>query len=265
MKRSFNYTGRRLIAQRDVSVSLMESRVGGTSSLMLSADLMSYEFPSDSDARLVATTKSSVWVAYSGPTGQVDGRPVRIDDADQWVDGGEWDSVSFRFKVVDPRDLRLLGATGPPLKLSSVPMATVGLLNIYSRELGELPYRLDIEESGPQLLLSTKLWEHRHTLIGNPTFRGTALPDILRQVLIRAVLEQNLFDLEEGANTWFTDWIDWMQSEPNMSGFPENLDQIDDDDTVLRREWIEEVVAAFASLLQHRFVTSIQRQFAKSD
>lgn len=261
MKRSFNYTGRQRIAQRDVSVGLLESHVGVTRSLMLNAELAHYEFPSESEARLVATTNSSVWVAYSGPVGQVDGRPVRIDGAESWIDRGEWDAVGFRFKVVDPVDSCLLGATGRRFKLSSVPVATIGLLNMYSRDLGELPYRLDVDDSGPQLLLSNRLWDHRHAIIGNALFRGTALPDILRQVLTHAVVDQDLVDFEEGADSWFADWIDWMHSEPDLAGYPELIEQIDDDDPDARRQWVEEVVARFASLLQHRFVSSIHRQF----
>lgn len=263
MKRSFNYTGRQTIARRDVTATLTESRVGGKSSLTVRAELSLYEFPSKAHTKLEATTRSSFWEVFAGPIAAFEGRPVRVDGVDKWVERDEWDGVDFHFKVVDPSNLLLLGATSLPIKLTELPTANIGLLSLSSRDLGELPHRLEIDENGPRLLISNRLWHDRHALTGNPVFRGTVFPELLRQVLHRAVIEDNLFDMEEGAETWFSDWIDWMHSQPDLAGFPDRIEKIDDDDAVSQRAWVEDVVAAFASLFQHRFVTTIEQHFAR--
>lgn len=254
----FNYTGRRTILERHVDVRL----VGGESEdpqVFVGASLDAYDFPPNSLLRVEANTNSSTWLAYEKAIGEMDGGLHESMPYDTWVSAADIKTVQYRFKVVDPIELRLLGSTGDRFRVSDGLTAVGTVLPAVGGDTGELPYMMKFDD-GPLFVLSTALWPFRRRLMSMPSFRGLALPDILRQVLERGVIASDP-ELEEetdedGAErSWFSDWIDWMRSSPVLSGHVDALDEMMDQEQKVR--WVSEVVSDFASIRANQFATRL--------
>lgn len=262
----FNYTDRQTIFMQHVEVRL----VGGESDapqVFVGATLDSYGFPADSRLRVEANTASSTWIAFESAVGEMDGGLRPTSSYLTWVGPDDIKTVQFRFKVVDPVDLRLLGATRNRFRLRDEATDIGTMLPAVRGDTGELAYIVTFDE-GPLFVLSNEIWPFRRRLMRMPTFRSVALPDVLRQVLERGVIttdpDLEVESDEEGSDrTWFRDWIDWMRSTPSLAGHIDTLeDRVDEE---LKERWVSEVVRDFASLLGNRFSTRLKSWLEDSE
>lgn len=255
----FNYTGRQTILRRHVDVRL----VGGVSEdpeLLVGAMLEGYNFPPESRLRVEANTDSSTWIAYENAVSELTGGLHATQPYLTWVSPDDIKTVQFRFKVVDPFELRLLGATRDRFRLRDEITAIGTVLPAVPGETGELPYLMKFDD-GPLFVLSKNLWPFRRRLMSLPSFRCVALPDVLRQILERGVIAAEP-DLDQGngddgsESSWFSDWLDWMRSHPALAGHVEELDDIVDEE--LKSRWVSKVVGDFADHRGNRFSTRLK-------
>lgn len=250
MSPTFNYTERLRIYQKDVSVRVQEL-ADGAKEVQMRADLSSYDFPFDAQARVTANTSSSSWVLFEGRV-----RDLLTPRRNRVIDVEDWHSVQFRLRVSEMGSGKLLGTTAR-FKLDAVDEDSSGLLTVGKGQTGELPYKLELSwHSSPTLVISSALWDERHQLRENVIFRSIMLPDVLRQVLRFAVVDAGMYEDGTSESNWFGDWLEWMDSFEGLEGFSDSLQDLGED-TEAQLAWIEDAISAFASSPVNQFVDKL--------
>jgi hypothetical protein len=242
MKRTFNYTGRRRIDRKDVSITLREDK----GKWLFDADLKlaSYRFPHNAEVWLEAH-RQNLWMQF--PWGTISNlRPVPNRNLDEF---DVPDGVLFRVRVVQPpgqEHHKLLGeADGIPfVKLGDSDDHRRPLLVPCPDDLGQLLWRVDFESDPPRLLVNKDAQPTWKELARSPHFISLVYPEVLRSFLARILIEIKWSD-DDKSDDWQTAWmlfakglgVQWPPPAP--------------DDREDCEQWIEEAVSAFAR--HHRF------------
>ena len=252
MPRPFNYTGRELIGRRDVLVKL-DQRENGAVLIEVSVDLSNYRFAS------VANTEAII-EAYVGSTGERQRFKLREPwtrmAAERFALGeiSEPERLRFNLKVVENNgDGRLMGSCRSIrwVGFEDLIENADGLLEVEPREIGELLWKLEFPVEGkPVLLWSKALWGRRNELTQHPVFRSAALPEMLRQVLGKALDDAGWINDEDESTTWFEDWIDWIDTQNEFRGLVDRLEDLDGVEA--KERWVDDAVDRFAALTRLR-------------
>lgn len=235
MIRRLNFTGRKKLARKDVTI-----RLGASGTVEAQLALETYELPPS--ARLfVEAYRQTAWQRLDFGTVA---EPVRSGQA---LSGfGSLEGIRFRVRVVEAQP------SGPaPLILALVdgltpvrPAGKAGGLSLLPVDWGELAaetWRLVVDdESGPLLLVSRPLVPDREAFVGSPEFVSLALPEILRRIVERALLS-GATDEEEGG--WAADWLRLARTLPGVTEPPARGDEpaLSDEE----EDWLADVVEAF--------------------
>lgn len=236
MIRRLNFTGRKRLARKDVTIRLTPS--GGVDARF---DLASYGLPPS--ARLfVEAYRQTVWQRLDFGTV---GGPIPSSLA--LFGFGSRQGVRFRVRVVEaeptgpaPRILALvdgLTAVAPP--------GAPGGLSLLPVDWGDLPavaWRLEVDdESGPLLLVSRTLVSDREAFVGSPEFVSLVLPELLRRILTRALLTGAADDETESG--WSGDWLRLARTLPGVAAPPGRGGEavLSDEE----EDWLGDVVEAF--------------------
>lgn len=237
MIRRLNFTGRRKLARKDVTIRLGPS--GGVEARFV---LESYGLPPSARV-FVEAYRQTAWqrldfgtVAEPAPTSAL-----------ALTGFGSRQGIRFRVRVVEaepagpaPRILALvdgLTAVAPP--------GAPGGLSLLPVDWGELASRtwsLEIDdESGPLLLVSRALVTDREAFVGSPEFVSLVLPEVLRRILERALLSGAADD--EAESGWSADWLRLARALPGVAPPPERGGEaaLSDDE----EDWLEGAVEAF--------------------
>ena len=135
------------------------------------------------------------------------------------LDFDEFDSlegVRFRLKVTGRSEhnrSRLL-AVANGLRVAGLPDDADGrsLLPVIGEDLGMRPYRLDVDDGGPLLVLNTQLGSKEAVAI-EPSVVALVLPAAIRQVAVRLLADShNMSDAElRLASDWRADWFGFLR------------------------------------------------------
>ncbi len=112
-------------------------------------------------------------------------------------------------------------------------MLRVPLLAVRSQDLGREVWKLDLSDE-PLLLVNPRVVPRRH-LIQSAEFQSLVLPEILRQILIRILLIDQIREVDDSED-WTSRWLRFACSLPGLVPLPEFADPDEDLD------WIDQVM-----------------------
>lgn len=238
MKRRVNFTGRRRIPRRDVSLSLTERE--GVRWFDATLRLDGSGLPKDAMVYVEAYHKTD-YMRYSfGTVGSLS----RPDNADLGP-LAHIDNLHFRVKVVD-RFGRIL-AEADRLR-PEAPVGRVPILPVQpSNDLGNQVWRLTFDEGGPLLELNLAVPFVLDKARGDPRLFFYVYPVVLREVLIHMVMVEGIAEPADPDEEWH---MHWLRFATHYGGpHPDVLDPRHNDfeETEVTR-WIETVVTEFCNL-----------------
>ncbi len=245
MKRTFNYTGRRSIARKDVSVTVRADGEAWT----FDADLRlaHYNFPHNGEI-WVEAHRQNLWMQWSWGTISA----MRVPANRRLTEFDVPDGVLFRVRVVQPpgqESRKLVGEVDgiQPVRAGEADDRRRPLIVPVPDALDQELWKLDFEHEPPQLLVNRDALPSWKDLARSPQFIALVYPEVLRRILARVLLEDNWSEDDDDGD-WQSDWIRFAS---NLGGLPPvpmlGLKQE-------REAWIEEAVAAFARRMQMRAI-----------
>ncbi len=243
MKRTFNFTGRRKIGRKDVAITIRQERAVW----VFDADLRlaDYHFPHNAEVWLEAH-RQNLWMQWTWGTVSA----LRVPADRRLTEFDVPDGVLFRVRVVQPpgqEHHKLVGeADGIPfVKAGEATDRRRHLLEPVPDALDQQLWKLDFASDPPRLLVNkdaTPTWKE---MACSPQFVALVYPEVLRQVLSRALFhEEWTEDDEEGG--WPADWVRFAKNLGGLSNVPPLNMRMD------RENWIEEAVDAFCRRLEIR-------------
>jgi hypothetical protein len=238
MIRRLNYTGRRKFPRENIRVTLF--RNGGLEEFVAVIKTAGLQLP-DSARIFVEAYHKSDWMRFDFGSVAVPAVPadrrltvfyegarvlfrVKVVSADTAGEPGKIIAETDRIIPVSPDDER----DHDPL----LPVRLVG-------GLGDEVWRLSWQ-NGPVLELNKNEPEIKHFLTADNRFKWLILPNVLRAVLIRILIDAADEEPEQDESAPGNRWMEFAQSlhaEPP----PKPADR----DTALINEWVDEVVSAF--------------------
>jgi hypothetical protein len=239
MLRKLNFTERTKIPRTAVRIALRRDSDGGlVFDPML--DLGSLDLPSDARVYIEAHYRTSYMRFDCGTAGDVtiprDRRLAEIDSSSV---------VRFRVKVVDQAGAgrRILAAADDiTVSLESHEGgARVALLPVNFRDLGDVPWRVELEGSGPVLELNNRIDGIERMARNDPRFFALVYPAAVRTILTEILFVER-FEAGDDPDEWWNLWLLWAR---DLAGLPPGEDED-------RRAWVDDVVSAFCA--RHRAV-----------
>jgi hypothetical protein len=245
MKRTFNYTGRRKIERKHVSIILRPSN----RTWVFDADLQltDYHFARNAEVWIEAH-RQNLWMQWSwGSISAMRPPPERTLNEFDVPDG-----VLFRVRVVQPsgpEHHKLLGeADGLPfVKAGEAEDRRRHLLVPVPDALDQQLWRLNFDEDPPSLLVNRDAKPSWKELARSPQFISLVYPGVFRSMLTRIIIDEQWTQDDEESG-WQSDW---MRFAFNLGGIAP-LPRADAEQE--RRDWVEEAVAAFCRRLQLRLI-----------
>jgi hypothetical protein len=236
MIRRLNYTGRRRIPRENIRIAIY--RNGDTEEFDARVSCAGLDLP-DNASLLVEAYHKSDWMRFDfGTVGQVViPRDRRLT---AFYRGAR---VLFRVKAVstDDESGKILAEADRIVPLSPDsdrdrdPLLPVRVVD----GLGSQVWRLTWE-GGPVLELNRQEPEVKRLLTSDPRFKWLILPQVLRSILIRILVEGMDEEENEGGGGEGQRWLDFAGSL-----HPVEPPKPDDRDMELIEIWVDDVVAAF--------------------
>ena len=254
MKRTFNYTGRRKIERKDISVVLREDR--GTWVFEADLRLADYRFPRNAEV-WVEAHRQNLWMQF--PWGTVSA--IRPHLNRRLTEFDVPDGILFRVRVVQPPGAehhKLLGeADGIPfVKVGEATAQRRPLLEPVPDALDQLLWKLDMDSDPPRLLVNRDALPTWKEMARSPYFIALVYPEVLRYLLTCTLIDSQWAEDEDDSG-WEADWIRFARSLGGLSSPP----RADDRDG--RQAWIEEAVATFAR--RHQLKTMWDLNFEEKE
>jgi hypothetical protein len=234
-----NFTGRKKIPRHCIKCYLSEDSAG---KLLVSctAYLESYEFPVDSSVSLEAYFRANVeriQLQFDGTTAIASSVPLALFHPD--------DSILFRLKVASESAVHgglLLGTADrvrPESEIKGEDKARKSLLSVRPDNLGEVIWKLSINDDGdaPVLLVNKDLVPR--SLARDTVFSSLIYPEVLRTLLTEILIKDDVSDIEDMSD-WHRDWISFAVRLPGVPKLPAQSDLTG------KQEWIETAVRQFA-------------------
>ena len=237
MKRTFNYTGRRNIVRKDISVIVRSNGNGWA----FDADLRlaHYKFPHNAEV-WVEAHRQNLWMQWAWGTISA----MRVPVQRQLSEFDVPDGVMFRVRVVQPpgqESRKLVGeADGiQPVKAGEADDRRRHLLVPVPDALDQELWRLDLEHEPPQLLVNRDARPSWKDLARSPHFIALVYPEVLRRILTKILVDDSWSEEDEDSE-WKSDWFRFAR---NLGGLPDLPPPSLKEE---REAWIAEAVAAFA-------------------
>lgn len=238
MKRTFNFTERRRINRKDLSIVLRPTdgrwEFDGTFSLR------EYAFPETGEI-WVEAYRQNLWMQW--PWGTIGNPVVPADRVLSEFDVP--DGVLFRVRVVQPpgpEHHKLLGeADGIPFVMpGDVDDRRRHLLVPEPDELGQLAWKLDFDSEPPRLKINRDARPSWKEMARSPQFMSLVFPEILRQMLLHVLFEEKWSEEDDEEGSWQTNWILFAKNLGALGEVPRKEAEIE------RKSWVDEAVRAFS-------------------
>lgn len=241
MKRTFNYTGRRKIEQKDVSVTVRDER--GELHFNAELRLASYHFPREAEV-WVEAHRQNIWMQFPWGTVSV----PRVPQDRRLAEFDVADGILFRVRVVQPSGQehhKLLGEADRVsfIKIGEATNKRKPLLTPVPEELDELLWRLDFEHEVPRLLVNKDAKPNYAEVARSTAFISLVYPEVLRCVLMRALVHEKWTEDDE-SDDWKTDWMQFARSLGVP--WPPPPPPAESDAQTDCEDWIQEAVRSFA-------------------
>lgn len=241
MLRKLNFTERAKIPRAAVHIALRRES-DGVLAFDPALDLSTVAAPKESRVYIEAHYRTSYMRFDCGTLGDLvfpdNRRLFEIDSSSV---------VRFRVKVVDnTTNERRIVAAADDITVSAESAgggATISLLPVDFRDLGDVAWRVQFEASGPVLELNNRIDGIERLARNDAAFFALVYPAAVREILTRILIVDE-YEPADDADEWWSLWMRWardLTDAPPPDG--------DDDD---RAAWIAEVVAGFCA--RHRLV-----------
>lgn len=240
MIRRLNFTRRKKIPRKHVSIRLLPSR-DRAYRFAATIELEGLELPARARV-FVEAYRSNVFMRF--PFGTV-GTLIPPEDPclDQFPEGV---IPLFRVKVVGTgaSEGLILAAVDQlrPLRPGEKPTVRLSLLPVEYQDLGQRVWALDLE-SVPVLILNKSLHHAAEVARSEPSFLALAYPEILRRVLHRVLIEEEVEDPAMDSGTWECQWLKFALGLKGVPSQPPTGSSEAAREAKL--EWIEAAVGAF--------------------
>jgi len=240
MIRRFNYTKRKQISRRHVRIHMGKLDSSEEPTFKAEIELESYNFDRGARVRIEAWRRNSLQRWSFGTVGRIEHPSegdARLTDVPT--------PVQFRLLVVAPgRSGKLLGHCP---RIRPV-LPTRSLIPLREVELGQEVWRVDFGDGGdaPELQVNSSIEGISRIVRTDPSFRALVMPQVLRTILEQALIVEKA-DPSDEESTW-SPWFRLARplhpsnADPPVlqtGAYGENIHEA--------REWIEGVVASFAS------------------
>ena len=240
MLRKLNFTERVKIPRAAVHIALRRES-DGVLAFDPSLDLATLPVPKESRVYIEAQYRTSYMRFDCGTLGD-----LVIPENRRLFDIDSANVVRFRVKVVDnTTNERRIVAAADDITVSAESSdggALVSLLPVEFRDLGDVPWRVQFEASGPVLELNNRVDGIERLARNDAAFFALVYPAAVREILTRILVVDELEGDE--SDEWWSLWLRWAR---DLTDAP--LPDGDEDD---RGAWIAEVVAGFCG--RHRIV-----------
>ena len=228
-----NFTGRRRISHNHVRITV--TGIGGIETFSAELDLAGYDFPSDARV-IVEAWRQLELLRFDFGTIGLPQTPASCRLSEFGTAAG----LRFRVKVVSadaPRG-RLLGVADRihPTDVQQESLLRVPLLVVRSRDLGREIWKLEFCDE-PVMVVNHRLARSK-SLVQSTEFQSLVLPEVLRSVLNRIILINEVRVLDE-TDDWTARWLRFAISLPGVEPIPEEGGAEAD------LEWIDSVVGSF--------------------
>lgn len=242
MIRRFNFTGRQRIEQERVAFEVTEATDGGPASFNATLVFDGMGLPADAPVTIEAYRGRMAmrfpWGAVGELAPPLDRRLVSVPD-----------NPSFRVKVAAADGSGLLLAMANRIRPRREERHR-SLIRLESSDaLGKEVWRLEfVDDGNPTLLINSNVPGLDSAVRNDGAFRGLVFPEVLRAVLIHALIVDDADVEDEGG-----DWSEWLRFAGSFHDEP--LPSGDDAaaDRAAKMTWIDAAVAAFT---QKRFRAS---------
>ena len=240
MIRRFNYTKRTQIRRAHVRIYLREVISDETPVFDANLELESYSFDGDARVRIEAWRSNSIqrWdfgsVANITPPSEERRRLTEVPSPAQ-----------FRvFVVANDGSGRLLGHA-PRIRPVFPNRSLIPLRE--TDDLGEEVWRIDFGDGGdsPELLVNSRIQGISEIVRKDPSFRALIMPEVLRTVLMQSLLVDRANPTDD--ETVWSPWFRLAQQLLPDSAAPSVIEFSGVLDTAQARQWIDKVVASFAT------------------
>jgi hypothetical protein len=241
MLRKLNFTERAKIPRAAVHIALRRES-DGVLAFDPSLDLSTLAAPKGSRVYIEAHYRTSYMRFDCGTLGD-----LVFPDNRRLAEIDSTNVVRFRVKVVDnTTDERRIVAAADDITVSAESAdggARVSLLPVEFRDLGDVPWCVQFEASGPVLELNNRIDGIERLARNDAAFFALVYPAAVREILTR-ILVVDEYEPADEADEWWSLWLRWAR---DLTDAP--LPEGDDDD---RSAWIGEVVAGFCG--RHRLI-----------
>lgn len=236
MLRRFNFTGRLRIRHEDITITLTETDEG-TKSFYADLNLSRYGLPEDAEVWIEAYDRHVIMRFQYGTVGDTGRRSATTLSA-----FGRDDGFRFRVKIVDRQSGKLLALARSISPIGAEGDTDRSLLRVALKDLGHVPWHLDIDKhDGATLFINLAIEKGIDLARSDPSFQALSLPVVVESI-IDFIFSSDEFDLDApDESPWMHDWISFFESLPRVPALdPETLES-----DHLQAEWKNLVTQEF--------------------
>ncbi len=244
MLRKLNFTERTKIPRSAIRITLRRES-DGVLAFDPVLDLSSVSAPASSRVYVEAHYRTSYMRFDCGTLGAL---VLPEDRRLSEIDSGS--VVRFRVKVVDnTAHMQRIVAAADDITISASASdggTRVPLLEVNFRDLGDVPWRVELEANGPVLELNNRVEGIERLARHDAAFFALVYPAAVREILTHLLVVEQ-YELAEETDEWWSLWLRWAHEMTDAALPPEVED---------RRLWIDEVASAFCG--RHRVIEKLQ-------
>jgi hypothetical protein len=242
MIRKFNYTGRKKIERKDISIRLVRDKTP-VPYFEIKFNISPEQYSDDPELYVEAYDRSSFMRFRCGTLK----RPVLPEDRHLYGIHST-DAILFRVKLVDPlaEHGKILAAAD---RLASTGDTTedtkrIMLLPVSYEDLDQEIWKLDFRNTGPVLMVNQKINVPGLTDIvkTNDPFFSLVYPSVLREILLQILLLEETYEYDD-AESWQNLWLKFVESLPDVISIS-GTDEYENQEHSLNREifikWIDD-------------------------
>jgi hypothetical protein len=220
MIRKFNYTGRKKIERKNISIRLIKDKTP-VPYFDIALDINSDDFENDPELYVEAYDRSSFMRFRCGTLKQ-----LQIPEDRHLYDIHSTDAILFRVKLVDPsaHHGKILAAADRLASTGESPEETkrISLLPVTYEDLKQEVWKLDFRNTGPVLVVNKNIEKVNIAEIVKTSdlFFGLVYPSVLREILTHVLLIDEAFE-DDDPESWQNLWLSFVENLPDVTKITE--------------------------------------------
>ena len=247
MKRRLNYTGRKRIKRKNISISFVKQNGRVVSFNLNKLDIDNLGLPGDAKVYVEAYYKTELKRFDFGTVSTIS-CPSSLSLADLAYP----ENLKFRILIVNPSNNKILAhatAITPEEQAEKKSILPVEFIDL-GNEIWQINY--EGEEGSPILSINKRIPNIENIAKQDPQFFIYVYPAVIREILTRMIFDYGVDSTDDPTTDWHRDWLQFSISLGCPP--PEILDPSNeafDRDVALK--WIDDVVTAFTDTYSQRF------------